>query len=220
MTVEPTLRVEHELLHGGVTALACVDEVGRGALSGPVTVGVVVITSETMAPPPGVRDSKLLSAVRRDQLEPLIRAWAAGSAVGHASASEIDDVGITAAMRRAAHRALSALSVAPDTVLLDGRHDYLTSRGQGDLFEGDEDHVVVPRVVTMVKADLQCAGVAAASILAKTERDRIMAELHTEHPAYGWAGNKGYGAPDHLAALTRLGPTPHHRVSWRLPSPG
>jgi ribonuclease HII len=75
----------------------------------------------------------------------------------------------------------------------------------------------VPPVRTLVKADLRCAAVAAASILAKTERDAIMTRLHDDHPEYGWAENKGYSAPEHLAALRRLGPTPHHRTSWRLP---
>jgi ribonuclease HII len=121
-------------------------------------------------------------------------------------------------MRLAGHRALSSFPVRPDQVLLDGSHDYQSEPAQTTLFAEESAENAMPPVVTMVKADLHCAGVAAASILAKTARDSLMIELSEHYPEYGWAGNKGYGAPDHLDALTRLGPTPHHRVSWSLPS--
>ncbi|QZN87565.1 ribonuclease HII [Cellulomonas sp. C5510] len=220
----PTLRVERQILRDGVPALACVDEVGRGSLSGPVTVGVVVVTAETRSAPQGVRDSKLLTPDARERLAPLIRRWAACWSVGHAEPSEIDRYGIIAALRLAAHRAIAALTVPPATLLLDGNHDYVTAPLQDALLGPPPvlDVVppvldVVPPVRTMVKADLRCAAVAAASILAKTERDAIMVRLAQDHPEYGWAENKGYSAPEHLAALRRLGPTPHHRTSWRLP---
>ena len=205
------------MLRSGVTGLACVDEAGRGALCGPVSVGVVLVTADTKPAPAGVRDSKLLTPERRMELLPRIMLWAA-HAVGMASAGEIDEMGIVAAMRLAGHRALSSLPVRPDQVLLDGSHDYLSEPAQSSLFAEESAENAMPPVVTMVKADLHCAGVAAASILAKTARDSLMIELSEHYPESGWAGNKGYGAPDHLDALTRLGPTPHHRVSWSLPS--
>jgi ribonuclease HII len=167
-----------------------------------------------------VRDSKLLTPEARRRLAPRIRRWAPSYGVGHASPGEIDEFGIIAAMRLAGHRALAQLTVEPDSVLLDGNHDYLTFPEQTTLFGPDPVVARVPPVVTMIKADLRCAAVAAASILAKTARDEIMVGLDGEHPEYGWAENKGYSAPEHLAALSRLGPTPHHRVSWRLPGCG
>lgn len=220
----PTLRVERRLLRAGAQLLACGDEVGRGALCGPVTVGVVVVTDRTRTAPQGVRDSKLLSAAARERLVPAIRRWAAAWAVGHASPAEIDRFGIIGGLRLAGRRALADLPVTPDLVLLDGNHDYLSEPAQSMLFPDETADVAiadllppVPPVVTQIKADLRCAGVAAASILAKTARDAIMADLARDQPEYGWARNKGYAAADHIAALSRLGPSPHHRVSWRLP---
>lgn len=213
----PDLRIERGLLRAGVTALACVDEAGRGALAGPVSVGIVVVTAQTLPAPRGVRDSKLLSPSRRTALVPQIHAWA-GHAVGMAGAWEIDQWGIMAAMRLAGERALAALPVRPDCVLLDGNVDYLSRPDQPGLFDAPPVSAV-PKVLTRVQADLQCAGVAAASILAKTARDQVMVELHSDFPMFDWAANKAYAAPVHLAALRRCGPSPHHRVSWRLPAP-
>ncbi len=218
-TTGPTLRFERRLLRErGLTHLACADEVGRGALAGPVTIGVVVLTVHTRSAPQGVKDSKLLAPAVRERLAPRVRRWAAGHAVGHASAAEIDRHGITAALRLAGHRALAALDVVPDLVLLDGNHDYLTASGQFALLDPSAGLLeTVPPVLTRIKGDLLCAGVAAASILAKTERDAILADLDTEHPGYGWAGNKGYSAPEHTSALAQLGPSAQHRRSWSLP---
>ena len=214
----PTLRQERSLLRGGVTHLACADEVGRGALSGPVTIGMVVISAATRTAPQGVKDSKLLPAEMRERLAPKIRRWAVCHAVGHASPAEIDDLGIMTALRLAGHRALAQLDVVPDAVLLDGNHDYLTAPEQEGLFGvPDELIATVPPVTTMIKADLRCAGVAAASILAKTARDGLMARLHEEFPVYLWADNKGYSAPAHIEALAAHGPSIHHRRSWSLP---
>lgn len=215
----PSLRVERRLLRGGLTTLACTDEVGRGALCGPVTIGAVLVTEQTRTAPQGVRDSKLLTPEARRRLVPRIQRWATAYGVGHASPQEIDAFGIIAAMRLAGHRALAELGVEPDTVLLDGNHDYLSPPAQATMFEPPVVLERVPPVVTMIKADLRCAAVAAASILAKTARDDIMVALSEEHPAYRWADNKGYAAPEHLAALAAFGPTPHHRVSWSLPTP-
>jgi ribonuclease HII len=229
MTAAPTLRFERTLLRGGVHHLAACDEVGRGALSGPVSIGVVVISETTRTAPQGVRDSKLLAPEARQRLVPRIQRWAACWAVGHATPGEIDEFGIIAALRLAGHRALGQLSLAPDQVLLDGNHDYLTPPEQGALFGAPEsppldgahppvlELVRIPPVLTRIKADLTCAAVAAASILAKTARDALMVELDAVHPEYGWGENKGYSAPAHIEALARFGPTEHHRRSWSLP---
>lgn len=216
----PSLRVERRMLREGRTTLACFDEVGRGALCGPVTIGAVLVTAETPTAPQGVRDSKLLTADARERLAPRIRRWATAHAVGHASSAEIDEHGIIAGLRLAGHRALAGLGVVPDAVLLDGNHDYLTTPAQTGLFAPPFEVDHVPPVTTMIKADMQCAAVAAASILAKTARDAIMVALAADHPQYGWHENKGYSAPGHVAALAEHGPSPHHRVSWRLPGLG
>ena len=208
--VAPTLRVERRLLRDGTCVLASMDEVGRGAPAGPVAVGVVVIHAATPPAPSGVRDSKLLTAPAREALVPAVERWAADASVGTASAGEVDTFGVLGALRLAGRRALAALVVRPDLVLLDGSHDWLTGPDPVTGATG------VP-VVTRVKADLTCASVAAASILAKVHRDAVMAELDGEFPGYGLAANKGYGTADHFDALQRLGPSPEHRVSWRLP---
>lgn len=217
VSTAPTLRFERTLLREGFTWLACADEVGRGALCGPVTIGVVMIGLDTPSAPQGVRDSKLLSVENRERLAPRVRRWAAGSGVGHASAAEIDAIGMTAALRLAGQRALLQLPHLPDLVLLDGNHDYLSNPPQTDLFADAPALESVPPVRTRIKADMTCAGVASASILAKTARDAIMAELALEHPVYGWSENKGYSAPAHVAALAEHGPSPQHRLSWKLP---
>lgn len=208
------------MLRDGLAALACSDEVGRGALSGPVTVGMVLVTEQTRTAPQGVRDSKLLSAEARLRLVPRIQRWAPSYGVGHASPAEIDQFGIMAGLRLAGHRAMAQLSSEPDTVLLDGNHDYLSFPAQDSLLEPPRAVERVPPVVTMIKADLRCAAVAAASILAKTARDQIMIELADEHPQYRWHENKGYAAPEHIAALAEHGPSEHHRRSWNLPGVG
>lgn len=204
------------MLRAGATVVCGVDEVGRGSLSGPVTVGMVLVDESVKRSLPGVRDSKLLSRQARERLVPHIRRWAVGYSVGHASAAEIDEVGIVAALRRAGHRALGALPFAPDAILLDGSHDWLTSPSQPSLL--DDVIADLPAPVTMkVKADLTCTSVAAASVIAKVERDAIMRRLSEDHPEYGWHENKGYASPEHLAALGAHGPCAQHRRSWNLP---
>lgn len=202
-----TLRVERALLRESSpgTLLAAIDEVGRGALAGPVAVGVVVIDAATVAAPRGVRDSKECDQATRELLAPRVRAWALRSAVGMSSSAEIDAIGIVSALALAAARALNATGVRPDLVLLDGKHDWMSRVTPGS------------RVVTRIQADATCAAVAAASIIAKVTRDAHMVDLARRQPEYGWGANKGYAAPDHVAALERLGPSPWHRVSWRLP---
>jgi ribonuclease HII len=144
--------------------------------------------------------------------------------VGHAEPEEIDEFGLTAALRLAGERALSELPEPPDLVLLDGSHDWLSRPTvQGDLFAdttaaGDRWGLqAAPRVTTRVKADLTCASVAAASVLAKVERDGLMRVLGTQVPDYGWAFNMGYSSPEHVQALERIGPSQWHRRSWNLP---
>lgn len=202
-----SLRVERSLLREARPGalLAAIDEVGRGALAGPVAVGVVIIGHEAAAAPRGVRDSKECDRATRERLAPLVRTWARRSAVGMSSSAEIDDVGIISALALAAVRAINAISVTPDLVLLDGKHDWMSR--------------VAPsaRVVTRIQADATCAAVAAASIIAKVTRDAYMVELDQRCPEYGWASNKGYAAPEHIAALEHHGPSPWHRLSWRLP---
>jgi len=213
----PSLRVERSLLREGVRLLAAMDEVGRGALAGPASVGIVLVDASVRTAPSGVRDSKLLTPAARERLVPRIRRWALASAVGHASPAEVDEVGILGALRLAACRALATLPATPDLVLLDGNHDWLTDpQGEG-LFSLIEGAPVCPPVRTMIKADMRCSSVAAASVLAKVERDGIMTELAPEYPIYAWADNKGYSAPEHVEALRRHGPSPYHRQTWRLP---
>ncbi len=215
----PTLRVERSLQRQGFRLLAGMDEVGRGALAGPVSVGIVVIDEVCRSAPQGVRDSKLLSASARERMVPRIHRWAHGFAVGHASAWEIDRIGIIAALRLAGVRALAALPVVPDLVILDGNHDWLTAPdriGLLGLLDDGPDREGTPPVTTMVKADQRCSSVAAASVLAKVERDGLMVAHASAHPAYRWEINKGYAAPEHLAALELHGPCDLHRRSWRL----
>lgn len=211
---KPSLRVERALQRDGFVTLAGMDEVGRGALAGPVSVGVVVIDASTQSAPAGVRDSKLLTPAARVAMVPRLRRWAVSYAVGHASAGEIDEIGIMAALRLAGTRALAQLDVIPDLVLLDGNHDWLTDPTRVGLFSF-EGAPSAPPVRTLIKADMSCSSVAAASVLAKVERDAMMVAWHEDYPQYGWAGNKGYAAPDHLAALDAHGPCALHRRSWR-----
>jgi len=224
----PTLREERRLLRDGHALVAGMDEVGRGALAGPVTVGVVVVDAATRSAPPGVRDSKLLTPIARQAIAPRLRRWGVARAVGHAEPWEIDLIGIIAALRLAAWRALTTLPALPTCVLLDGSHDWLTPPAVQDaLFELPVPALPVPtppvpagplpRVVTRVKADMRCAAVAAASVLAKVERDGIMVVRADEHPDYGWRDNKGYAAPEHVVALSQYGPSGQHRRSWSLP---
>lgn len=233
----PDLRTEKQLLRRGYRRLAAMDEVGRGALAGPVSVGVVVVTERIGRVPAGLRDSKLLTPAARQALVPAVRRWAPEYAVGHAWPAEIDAIGIIAALRLAGRRALAALAEPVDAVLLDGNHDYLSDPPPG-LFPDDDDANVPPgsgppgrfpdgpaafpaapsAVHLRIKADLSCAGVAGASVLAKTERDGLLVELDAPHPRYQFAVNKGYGTPEHLAALRLHGPSLVHRRSWRLPT--
>jgi ribonuclease HII len=217
---KPSLRVERQLQREGFRLVAGMDEVGRGALAGPVSVGVVVIDEGCRSAPIGVKDSKLLSHQVRERLVPKIQGWATAYAVGHASPQEIDQYGIMVALRFAGTRALAALPVAPDLIILDGNYDWLTDPGRVGLLglaEGEQPGAGCAQVRTMIKADLFCSSVAGASVLAKVERDALMVALAAEVPGYAWELNKGYSAPEHFAALASRGATVHHRRSWHLP---
>lgn len=231
----PTRVLETELLAGLGPGgyVAGMDEVGRGSLAGPVSVGVAVIGAGTPDElPPGLADSKLLLPRAREELVAPVLAWCEGVAVGHAGADEIDELGIIAALRLAGHRALGELAAAglvPAVVILDGVHDWLHAPPQEDLFAATAPPVLVPGtttpvptppVRTQVKGDATCAVVAAASVVAKVTRDDLMVEADAAHPAYGWAGNKGYSSPEHIAALAEHGPCVMHRRSWNLPGVG
>jgi len=186
--------------------VAGMDEVGRGALAGPVCVGVAVATEEMGQVPKHLADSKLISASRRMALVAPIKEWVVDWAVGAASPVEIDRLGLTSALRLAGQRALAQVCDVGG-VLLDGKHDWLSS---GDLFDAG---VKVP-VVTQVKADEKCSIVAAASVIAKVHRDRLMETL--SDPGYHWASNKGYGSAEHKRALREIGISDQHRKSWKL----
>lgn len=195
----------------GALAVGGVDEVGRGAWAGPVSVGIAVVTPGSgRRIPKGVRDSKQLTHDEREALfEPLKRGCAAW-AVGHASPEECDELGMTVAQRLAARRAMERLDVVPDLLLLDGRFDFLADRvlGTSDF----------PPVRTIVKGDTSSKAIASASVLAKVTRDRLMAEESEHYPWYCFERNRGYPTPAHKMALATWGCTPFHRKSWAFVS--
>lgn len=184
------------ILHVGPLGLCGVDEAGRGPLAGPVMAAAVMLDPER--PIPGLRDSKKLSASKREQLADAIRLHAAAWCVAEASVAEIDQLNILQATMLAMQRAVAGLARAPDDVWVDGnRCPHWPWRSQA-----------------VVKGDDKVAAIAAASILAKTARDHFMQQLHAEFPAYGFAQHMGYGTAVHLAALKTHGACPHHRRSF------
>lgn len=198
----PTLARESAAWEDG-RLLVGVDEAGRGPLAGPVVAAAVVFPRGAPLIG-GVRDSKTLSESRRDSLALAVRGAALAVGIGGASVREIDTLNIRVAtalaMRRAILRATRRLPASlPPRVLLDGLPMPEVGLPHAALVDGDAD----------------CHSIAAAGILAKTVRDRLMRLLAGRHPGYGWDRNRGYGSPDHLAALAALGPTPHHRRSFR-----
>lgn len=177
--------------------VAGVDEAGRGPWAGPVLTAAVILNPADI--PEGLNDSKALNARRRAALFEAIQASALAVGVGEASVAEIDAVGLGQANRRAMQRAVAALGLPPVHALIDG--------------------IVTPELpcpaTAIVKGDAQCLSIAAASIIAKVTRDRIMCVLDAEHPAYGWRENMGYGTSAHAAALQKHGPCLYHRLSFR-----
>jgi ribonuclease HII len=173
-----------------------VDEAGRGPWAGPVCAGVVILAPGVDID--GVDDSKALTAARRRALATQIKLRALAWGVGFASAQEICELNILRATGLAMRRALAAMAVAPAFALVDGNYAF---------------DLGVP-VRTIVQGDSLCAAIAAASILAKTARDALMEEMDAHYPGYGFAAHKGYGVPEHAAALRRLGPCALHRMTW------
>ena len=173
-----------------------VDEAGRGPWAGPVSAGAVILNPADI--PPGIDDSKALSEPRREALAVQIRARALAWGVGFASVEEIEDLNILGATGLAMCRAIQAMGIAPAAALVDGNYRF----------------ALPCEVETVVKGDGRSLSIAAASILAKTARDRLMIDLDGRYPGYGFARHKGYAAPAHVAALQQLGPCPAHRPSW------
>jgi ribonuclease HII len=193
----PDFSLEANAIALGATRVAGVDEVGRGPLAGPVTAAAVVLNPDDI--PAGLNDSKKLSARRREILFDEIMARAVVS-VAHASVSEIDALNILRASHLAMERAIAALSPAPDHVLIDGN---LVPKG------------LSLRAECVVKGDGRAFSIAAASIVAKVTRDRIMVDLAQQHPGYGWEHNAGYPSKSHISAIQDLGVTAHHRRSFK-----
>ena len=239
----PTLREERRLWRAGHRWVAGMDEVGRGAWAGPVSVGIAVVVPSVRGAtmPEWLRDSKLLVERRREEVFDEVAAWCADGAVGHASAAECDRWGMTAALRLAAYRALDSLELLPEALVVDGPLDLLAERtpraGPGSGTAGARSRpdpaagaptgpprgpdrlplpdVAVPAtVVPRIGADASCAAVAAASVLAKVVRDRIMRGEAEHFPAYGFERNKGYPSPAHQTALRGYGLSAIHRRTW------
>jgi len=187
--------VERQLRSQGYLVVAGVDEVGRGALAGPLTAGACVLPARPRII--GLDDSKRLTPARRTSLAHTIRELALCWSVAHVSPEEIDSLGVTSALRRAMGRALAGLELEPDHVVVDGR-----------------PMGVARSETAVVKGDAKVAAVAAASVLAKVERDGLMVALAEDHPEYGFDINKGYGTPEHLEALAFHGPSDVHRHSF------
>ena len=212
MTVAvPTLALERRLLNDFDLVIS-LDEVGRGALAGPVAVGAAMMDASgaRRRVPEGLRDSKLVTEKRRPDVAVRASAWVQASGVGWASSAEIDEVGIMRALGLAASRAVQSIAdqgavLTNALVLLDGNYDYLSSV-----------HPEALQVRPVIKADRDCASVSAASVIAKVARDTHMAEIHEGHPAYQWDRNKGYASPEHRQAIRALGLSPHHRSSWAI----
>ncbi len=195
--MQPDFEMEKLARAAGALRVAGVDEVGRGPLAGPVTAAAVVLNPDDI--PEGLNDSKQLSIKRRSVLAEALMNCAEVS-VGHASVEEIEQMNILRASHVAMQRAISGLRELPDMVLIDGS---MVPRGL------NRPAQAVP------KGDTRCLSIAAASIVAKIARDRIMVDLAQQHPGYGWETNMGYGSKSHISALQNLGVTPHHRRTFK-----
>lgn len=196
-------QIENELFLQGIKTICGTDEAGRGPLAGPVYAAAVIL------PPgleiPGLNDSKKLSEKKRDALFDIIKDKAVSYSISSADEKEIDELNILEAAMLAMRRAVEGLSIRPDIVLADGNRD------PKPFYKGEP---VASRPV--VKGDALCANIAAASILAKVSRDRVMLEMAKLYPGYGFEKHKGYPTREHYAAIAQLGPCPIHRRSFRL----
>lgn len=195
----PDLSLEQQLWQTGYTTVAGADEAGRGCLAGPVVAAAVILPPGAHLP--GLDDSKKLSPSAREALVPVIERVALAVGIGQCSPAEIDHLNILWAALEAMRRAVHQLALAPAYLLVDG-------------------NTAIPDAPcpqeTVVKGDARSLSIAAASVLAKVTRDRIMVTLDADFPVYGWAGHKGYPTTSHYAALAEHGPSPHHRRSFRL----
>lgn len=190
----PGLVVERGLWTSETTVVVGVDEVGRGSWAGPLTVGAAVVPRDRRVYK--IRDSKVLTESEREALFDRIADWVAAWSVGHASPKECDELGMSDAQRLAARRAMEGLRVDADHVLVDGNWDFVGGARR------------------IVRGDSTSLSIAAASILAKVTRDRLMRETSEHFPGYNFEANKGYPCPIHKAALQAWGPTSIHRRSW------
>lgn len=190
----PGLTIERSLWEDGSDVVVGIDEVGRGAWAGPLTVGAAVVPADRRVYK--VRDSKMLTEPEREALFQRVSEWTRAWAVGHATPEECDELGMSDAQRLAARRAIAGLGITPDAVLVDGNWDFVGGARR------------------IVGGDRLSLSVAAASILAKVSRDRMMRAWAPEFPPYNFEGNKGYPCPVHKAALQAWGPSSIHRQSW------
>ena len=197
----PSLATERALWADGYQVVVGVDEVGRGSWAGPISVGAAVLPRDRRVYK--VRDSKMLTEPERERLFPRLAAWCATWSVGHASQVECDELGMSAAQRLAARRAIEGLGLTPDAVLVDGRWDFVGVGPDGKR-----------HVSRIVKGDASCLSIATASVLAKVTRDRLMRGEAEHFPGYDFHLNKGYPCPRHKAALAAWGPTSIHRRAW------
>jgi ribonuclease HII len=193
----PGLRIERRWWDEGAV-VAGVDEVGRGAWAGPVTYAALILPTDKRMYK--LRDSKMLDPQRRAELAERLHDFAVDLGIGEASNEEIDAMGMTAAIRLAAKRAVDALTVRPDVCLIDGNWDFLS--GYGTTNE------------RVIGGDAHSASIAAASIVAKVHRDNAMTEHCPRYPLYNFSSNKGYPSPEHKASLREHGPCELHRSSW------
>jgi ribonuclease HII len=211
----PTLLTESKLFERGNRFVIGIDEVGRGAIAGPVAVGLSLIDKLNPALnswPEKLQDSKLMTPKSRSDITEPLEQWVEGYAVGYSSNEEIDDQGISEALRLAASRALtdllsggsmrSKLASEGEVILLDGSQNWLGKQAAG------------LEVDLQVKADTACVSVAAAAVLAKVKRDGLMEQHDGSYPEYGFAGHKGYASAAHIQALQTHGPCAIHRLTW------
>ena len=195
----PDLSAERRHRAAGRSVVAGADEAGRGCLAGPVVAAAVVLPPDAALP--GLDDSKKLSAEVREALVPLIRGVALAVGVGQCSPAEVDRLNVLWASLEAMRRAAAALPAPPDVLLVDGNREIPEAPWPQE---------------ALVRGDGRSLSIAAASVVAKVERDRLMVELDAQFPVYGWARHKGYPTAAHYAALAAHGPSPHHRRSFRL----
>ncbi len=191
-----TLYFEGLARQRGARAVAGIDEAGRGPLAGPVVAGAVILPADFSLP--GLTDSKQLSETKREKFYPLIHQQAIAVGIGVATTQEIDRLNILQATLLAMQRAIKRLAIAPDHLLIDGITPLPVAISQQ----------------TLKKGDSRSLSVAAASVVAKVVRDRIMLSLDRQHPAYGFARHKGYGTAQHRQAITEQGPSRHHRQTF------